>query len=316
VIPLPTIAADPKPHRVPAAAASARLIDHLREHLVVVPVNELSELITAGAVTVNGARADVQTRLRAGDVLALDAAAFATLAADERLIMPFDAPVAVLFEDHDLLVLDKPSGMHVHPLGKWRSETLDNALVHRSGARAACPWGEWRPHPAHRLDRPASGLIVVAKSGAIRDSFGRLIEGRHVHRTYLARATGSVAGESGTIDRPIGADPENDYRRAPLAVADGGQIATTHWKVVARENGFTRMEMTLDTGRTHQIRVHLASIGHPIAGDTLYLGGPGSPNAPEIALHAARLRFPHPRTGGPMQFESAPPTTGPWKPTA
>lgn len=294
-----------RPHRVPRFAASARLFDYLRERLVCVPVNELSGLLSAGAITVDGAPGAVPLLLHGGESIVLDAATAQRLREEHRWVAPFDRPITVVYEDADLLVADKPAGMHVHPLGRYRDETLTNALVFRAGARATNPWGEWRPHPAHRLDRPAQGLVAIAKSSAIRDSFRRLLDDAKVHRAYEARVRGRVAEDEGTIDAPLGRDPTDDYRRAVLPVARGGQPAVTHWRVLARDGG-TRLALTLETGRTHQIRAHLASIGHPIEGDTLYEGGPKSPNAPAIPLFAVRLSFPHPRTGAPLAFSLPP----------
>jgi len=293
-----------RPHVVPIADASARFIDHLREHLACVPVDDLAPLITSGAVTIAGAKGTFERPVAGGEVIAFDETAARDLRATGRWSAPFARDVTVVFEDADLLVVDKPSGMHVHPLGRYRDETLMNALIHRAGAREGNPWTEWRPHPAHRLDRPASGLVVVAKSAAIRDSFRRLLDGGHVQRLYEARVTGDVRGESGTIDAPLARDPADDYRRAVVPVERGGQPAVTHWRVVERTPGETRLALTLETGRTHQIRAHLASIGHPIVGDTLYAGGPKSPNAPEIALRAVRISFPHPRRGGTIDLSA------------
>jgi 23S rRNA pseudouridine1911/1915/1917 synthase len=286
-------------HPVPGEAAGARLFDYLKDHLVCVPVNELGRMISIGAVRL-GRRTRTDVRLEPDDRIEWDGSREAALAAEERYIAPWEAPIAVVHEDADLLVVDKPAGVHVHPIGRWRDRTLLNALVHRAGARPGNPFGAWRPFPAHRLDRPASGLIAIAKSASVRDAFRRLLDDGAVVRRYRARVEGAVAGESGTIDAPIGRDPAFDYRRGIVPVEAGGQSAITHWRVISREARSTTLQCELDTGRTHQIRVHLASIGHPIEGDTLYREPP-SPSQ-EIALRAVELAFPHPRTGERLLF--------------
>ena len=314
------------PHEVPTDATGERLVDYLKRRLIVVPVNEIGDAITGGAVRLLRAEADAapaaartDTRLAAGDRIAIDDALEARLAAGNRLTPPAPESIvlATAFEDESLLVADKPAGMHVHPLGRFRDATLLNALVRHAGARPGNPWGAWRPYPAHRLDRPVSGLVAVAKRAEFRDALRTAIEAGAIRRSYLAWVDGRPREDSGTVDLPVGRDPAFDYRRAVVPVEAGGQPAVTRWRV--RERGPTRtlLELALETGRTHQIRVHLAAIGHPVAGDSLYRAGaaeaargaaaPGAGAATRIALHAFRLELPHPSTGSRLELTGSEP---------
>ncbi len=278
-------------------ATPARLVDVVKAHLVTVPVGEIGDLIKAGALRIGEAIGAIATPVRDGDVLTADPTAIAPLA----LAAEPDA-LAIRYEDDDLVICDKPAGLHVHPIGAFRAGTLLNRLLAHAGARDDQPWAAWRPSPLHRLDRAASGLVAFAKSAAIHDVVRRMLVAHDLERRYEALVTGEVRDDAGTIDAPLGRDPAMDYRRAVVPVERGGQPAVTHWRVVERRAAHTLLAVTLETGRTHQIRAHLASIGHPIAGDRLYADGTDS--ASEIALHALSLRFAHPRTGAMIAVDS------------
>ncbi|MCX5741071.1 MAG: RluA family pseudouridine synthase, partial [Proteobacteria bacterium] len=246
---------------------------------------EIGRLITAGAIRLGDRVGRIADPTHPGDVVTVDAAAIAAiaLAVDAR-------PLEIVDEDASRVIVDKPHGMHVHPIGPYRADTLVNALLHHAGARADQPWAAWRPHPAHRLDRAAGGLVVIAKSAAAHDALRQQLETHQLHRRYRATVHGQVGRDAGTIDAPLGRDPRFDYRRAVVA---SGQPAITHYVVVHRDPvaDTSIVELVLATGRTHQIRAHLASLGHPIVGDTLYAPVP-SASASTIALRAVALRFP------------------------
>ncbi|HSN30250.1 MAG TPA: RluA family pseudouridine synthase, partial [Kofleriaceae bacterium] len=194
----------------------------------------------------------------------------------------------------------------VHPLGAHREDTLLNALLWHCGARTDQAWGRWRPRPLHRLDRAASGLIAIGKHAAAHDEIRRQFVEHTIERRYLALVHGRVAAAAGTIAAPLGRDPACDYRRAVVPVEQGGQPAVTHFTRLEQAVDRTLLELSLDTGRTHQIRAHLASIGHPIVGDTLYApGGDRRAAASTIMLHAKELRLRHPRHGTTIACTSA-----------
>lgn len=266
-----------------------RLVDHLKARLVVVLVGDVGPLIASGAVRVNGHVARMDEPVTASDLIELAPDALARVA-----LRPENAALAIAHEDDAVIVVDKPAGMHVHPLGGFRTSTLLNALLWHCGARPDDPWGAWRPSPLHRLDRPVSGLIAFGKASA---RVG-------VSRRYHALVAGDLASDC-TIDAPLGRDPAFDYRRAIVAIERGGQQAVTHVTIVERRGTTTLVELTLETGRTHQIRAHLASIGHPVVGDALYTSLATRPDATEaIALHATELRLRHSTSEGEIVARS------------
>jgi 23S rRNA pseudouridine1911/1915/1917 synthase len=292
---------------VPDSAHLTRLVDHAKAHLVVVPVGDVGPLIAAGALTINGRVAKIADPVTPGDAIVVDPIALATVA-----LAPEDVALTIRHEDDDLVICDKPAGMHVHPLGVHRTGTLLNALLWRSGARPDHPWAPWRPSPLHRLDRAASGLVAFAKTAAIHDVMRRLFEANGIERRYRAIVRGHLTTDAGVIDAPLGRDPALDYRRAIVPLEHGGQRAITHYTVVERSGdsttGHTVVDVTLETGRTHQIRAHMASIGHPLLGDALYAPGASRTDATtSIALHATELRLRHPRSNAELIVTSPAP---------
>lgn len=211
-------------------------------------------------------------------------------------------PLDVVFEDADLVVVNKRAGMVVHPAPGHRSGTLVNALLGLGGAWSRAG-GTERPGIVHRLDKGTSGLIVAARNDAAHRALAAQLGDRTLSRTYLAIARGVVKAQAGELEGAIGRDPKERKR---MAIVSSGRFARTRYEVLERRRAHTLLRCDLDTGRTHQIRVHLAALGHPIAGDAEYGGRrPGEP--PRPMLHAWRLRLRHPRTGAEMSFEAPPP---------
>lgn len=210
-------------------------------------------------------------------------------------------PLDVVYEDEDIAVIDKPAGMVVHPAPGHHSGTLVHALLGRGGAWSAAG-GAQRPGIVHRLDRGTSGLIVVARNDASHRALSAQLSDRTLSRTYLAIVRGGVKDDAGELEGPIGRHPKDRKR---MAVVSGGRYARTRYAVVERRRNHTLLRCDLDTGRTHQIRVHLAALGHPISGDDEYGGREAGAERP--MLHAWRLRLRHPRTRELMEFEAHPP---------
>ena len=253
-------------------------------------------LISGGHVRVNSRAARSGQRVRKGDVVTV------SLPAPQPSRTPGDDPAVVLnlvYEDGSLAVVDKPAGLVVHPAPGHPTGTLADGLRQR-GTTWSHAGGAERPGIVHRLDRDTSGLLVVAKTEAAHHSLALQLQRRTLGRVYWALAHGAFREATGRIEAPIGRDPGHRQR---MAVVDEGRAAITDFTVVERMRRFTRLEVRLRTGRTHQIRVHLASIGHPLAGDRVY-GRRGDVVSPRPALHAQRLTFLHPDDGRLCEFES------------
>ena len=212
---------------------------------------------------------------------------------------PQDIPLSVVYEDEDLLVIDKPRGLVVHPSAGHADGTLVNALLHHCGCSLSGVGGVNRPGIVHRLDKDTSGLLVVAKHDASHRSLAAQLAGHQMSRIYEGIVKGLPRVDSGIIDRPIGRDPKNRKRMA--VVTTGGKPAVTHYTVLARMRGATYVECRLETGRTHQIRAHMRWLGHPLLGDKLY-GGPDEWGLGGQCLYARALSFVHPSTGEQMTF--------------
>ena len=298
----------------------ARLDRFLADRIAELSRTRLKALILEGAVEVSGRTVrDPEYRVNAGDEIAVGIPeAEPAKPAGEKI------PLDIVYEDKDVVVIDQPAGLVVHPAAGNRSGTLVNALIAHCGASLSGIGGEKRPGIVHRLDKDTSGLLVVAKNDAAHRSLSEQFadHGRtnELSRGYLAFAWGAPKPERGTIDAPIARDPRS---RVKMAVRKGGKEAVTHYEVLQKYPGAdgkpvaSMVECELETGRTHQIRVHLAKAGHPLLGDAVYGAGFQSksvllPQQTQAklkalnrqALHAFRLAFSHPRTGKLLSFES------------
>jgi len=290
-------------------AEAGRRIDRvLHDRLPQYSRSRIQQWIRGGRVLVNGAPARASYTVRGGESVQVEPAEPPPLRAE-----PEEIPLAILYEDDDVVAVDKPAGMVVHAGAGVHSGTLVNALLHRFGALSRVG-GELRPGIVHRLDRYTSGVILVAKNDAAHQKLAAQFSGRRVEKVYLALVHGAVKQESGVVDKPVARDPI--HRTRMTARLRDGRPAHTEYRVAARLPGFTFLEVKIGTGRTHQIRVHLASIGHPVVGDKLY-GAPAQvPGRPPLAryfLHAHRIRFIRPSDGEPVSVVSPlPPELEDW----
>lgn len=256
-----------------------------------------TRLVRQGAVLVNGEPARASRAVVAGDRVSVSIPESVAAVPEAE-----DIPLRVVYEDKDLMVIDKSAGMVVHPGAGQASGTLVNALL---GIHSDWPTtgGPHRPGIVHRLDKGTSGLILVARHEAAHRRLSSDLAERRVTRVYLAIARGRLTGD-GVVEGKIGRDPRDRKR---MAVVDNGRAALTRFSALEPLDGATYLEVRLATGRTHQIRVHLAAIGHPLVGDTTYGRGAAAGVIDRPALHAYRLSFRHPISGAPMEFEAAPP---------
>ena len=263
-----------------------------------------ARLIEQGAVLLNGKPAQKKTPLSDGDRIDLE------LPEPEEIdAIPEPIPLDVVYEDGDLLVINKPSGMVVHPAQGNPNGTLVNALLYHCRGELSGIGGKLRPGIVHRIDKLTSGLLVVAKNDETHRALAGALERHEIVREYHALALGGFSADTGTVDLPIGRHPSDRKRMAVIRDGQNARRAVTHYRVAERFGQITYLILRLETGRTHQIRVHLSTLGHPLVGDTVYGGGttPFEKRHAQLidgqCLHAKRLTFTHPRTGLEMTFE-------------
>ena len=254
------------------------------------------KLLEEGRVLRGGKALKKNDRLQPGDVLTLCIPDPSPVE-----ILPQDIPLDVVYEDDDVIVVNKPVGMVVHPAPGHPDGTLVNALLYHCKNSLSGINGELRPGIVHRIDRDTSGLIIAAKNDAAHLALAEQLQDHSLYRYYEAVCVGGLREDSGTVDAPIGRHPVD---RKKMAVdRKNGREAVTHWEVLGRYAGHTHIGCRLETGRTHQIRVHMASIGRPLLGDTVYGAKKPVPGLAGQCLHARKLSFVHPRTGERMTVE-------------
>lgn len=251
------------------------------------------KLIEEGLVTRNGKPGKKNDKLNVGDAVSYEIPE--PKAVD---IAPKEMPLDIVYEDDDLLVINKPKGLVVHPAAGHSDDTLVNGLLYALGDDLSGINGELRPGIVHRIDKDTSGLLAVAKNDLAHTVLASQLKDHSMTRTYEAIVCGVMKEDSGTVDAPIGRHPSD--RKKMCVTQRGSKPAVTHWEVIRRYRGYTHIRCKLETGRTHQIRVHMAYIGHPILGDAVY--GHKKPELGQSSqcLHAGTLCFAHPRDGHPV----------------
>jgi len=281
---------------VPVEKSGVRLDHFLSGELPLFSRSRIQNLIKAGHALLNGHQAKTGAKIKTGDRVE-----FNEPPAVPDTNQPEEIALDILFEDDDLVVVNKPAGMVVHPAAGNREHTLVNALLYHCKTLSGIG-GEQRPGIVHRLDKDTSGCLVVAKNDAAHQNLSRQFSGRSVSKIYLALVTGVFKKKSGIIETAIGRHPV--HRKKMAVVKPGrGRDAKTEYRVLQEPGPFTLVECTLHTGRTHQIRVHLKHLGHPLFGDALY-GSKPTAAFPRQMLHAWKLGFFHPRTEQWMEFKS------------
>lgn len=284
-------------YELTAEESGQRLDKYLAEEMADLSRSRIKELVQAGEVLVNGKKSKVSYKVQKGDLIQVTVLPLEPLALKAENI-----PLDIVYEDEDVIVVNKPQGMVVHPAAGHPSHTLVNALLYHTRDLADSPEG-FRPGIVHRIDKDTSGLLMVAKNAAARESLEKQLAAKSNKRQYLAIVHGNFAEEEGTIDAPIGRNPKD---RKQMAVVEKGKSAVTHFKVLEQYQGYSLVECQLETGRTHQIRVHMAYIGHPLAGDPLYGPRKTLPGHGQF-LHAKTLGFEQPSTGEWLEFSVQPP---------
>lgn len=258
----------------------------------------VQKLIEQGNVKVNGqVISSKKEKLKAGDEVEI-----AIPEAQELEVVAEDIPLEIVYEDDDVLVVNKPRGMVVHPAAGNYTGTLVNAIMFHCGDRLSSINGVIRPGIVHRIDKDTSGLLMIAKNDKSHESLSKQLQEHSITRTYVALVHNNFNNDKGTIDEPIGRDPKNRLRQA--VTTQGSKRAVTRYEVLERFGQYTLVKCNLETGRTHQIRVHMAYIKHPLVGDMVYGPKKSKFNIEGQLLHAKVLGFVHPTTGEYMEFDS------------
>lgn len=275
--------------------AGQRLDSFLAASLPELTRSAAARLIADGQAAVNGKPAAKSCKLSGGETVTI------ALPDPEPVeALPQDIPLDVVYEDGDVIVVNKPAGLVVHPAPGHPDGTLVNALLYHCGGSLSGVGGALRPGIVHRIDRDTSGLMIAAKNDAAHQALSAQLQDHTLARTYEAIVIGSLREDRGTIDAPIGRHPTD--RKKMAVTGRGGKNAVTHWEVLERLAGYTYVRCRLETGRTHQIRVHMAYIGHPILGDAVYGAKKPVPGLTGQCLHAVGLRFLHPSTGEAVEL--------------
>lgn len=274
---------------VPPEAAGSRADVFLASALSGLSRAAAQRLLDDGSVCLDGRPIRKNLRLGGGETLEVELPE-----ARDSAVEPEQIPLDIVYEDDDVIVIDKPRGMVVHPAAGHENGTLVNALLAHCGGSLSGIGGEKRPGIVHRIDKDTSGLLIVAKNDRAHQSLSEQLKTRSLSRVYDAVVVGGLREDTGTVDAPIGRSPRD---RKKMAVVPGGRPAVTHYCVQARYDGYTHVRCKLETGRTHQIRVHMAYIGHPVAGDPLYGPKNDRTGLGGQCLHARELTFVHPASG-------------------
>ena len=256
----------------------------------------VQKLIENGKVLVDGKKRKISYKVQVGEVIELDIPE-----AKETGVKAEDIPLDIVYEDEDIIVVNKPKGMVVHPANGNPDGTLVNAIMAHCKGSLSGIGGEIRPGIVHRLDKDTSGLLIVAKNDKAHINMSEQIKNREVKKIYIALVRGVVPENEATINMPIGRSTKD---RKKMAVRKDGKEAITHFKVLKRYANYTLLEVKIDTGRTHQIRVHMAEIGHPVVGDMVYSNGKNEFGIQGQMLHAKSLDFKHPISGKQMHLEA------------
>ncbi|MCI7473028.1 MAG: RluA family pseudouridine synthase [Clostridiales bacterium] len=284
------------PLHLTADRAGERADQFLARMLPELTRSAAQRLLEEGAVTLNGLPVKKNYKTNAGDELVLALPDPAPID-----VLPQDIPLDVIYEDDDVIAVNKPVGLVVHPAAGHPDGTLVNALLYHCGNSLSGINGELRPGIVHRIDRDTSGLIIAAKNDFAHLSLAEQLQDHSLYREYEAVCVGNLKDKSGTVDAPIFRHPTDRKKMAVNKLQ--GRRAVTHWSVLEHLNGYTHIQCRLETGRTHQIRVHMAYMGHPLLGDVVYGSKKPWPGLAGQCLHARRLSFIHPRIGERVTLE-------------